>query len=86
MVVIYTTIKKTDRAPDVTKLSLGKELRGPGMCLCRGRDGNGIVEKSSPMGGLGGHSVLRASSGPLAFSWHFHGTRLPLCAQVALLL
>ena len=28
MAVIYTIIKKTDPAPDVTKLSLGKELRG----------------------------------------------------------
>lgn len=28
MAVIYMIIKKTDPAPDVTKLSLGKELRG----------------------------------------------------------
>lgn len=34
MVVIYTIIKKTDPAPDVTKLSLRKELRGAEMCLC----------------------------------------------------
>lgn len=33
MVVIYTIIKKTDPVPDVTKLSLRKELRGTEMCL-----------------------------------------------------
>lgn len=43
MVVTYTIIKKTDPAPDVTKLSLGKELRGTEMCLCCGGDNNEIV-------------------------------------------
>lgn len=43
MAVIYTIIKKTDPAPDVTNLSPGKELRGSEMCLCPGGDKNEIV-------------------------------------------
>lgn len=43
MVVIYTIIKKTDPAPDVTKLSLGRELRGTKVHLCRDGDESEIV-------------------------------------------
>lgn len=48
--VIYTIIKKTDPAPPVTKLSLGKQLRGRRVLLRRWGVENEIVEKS-PAGG-----------------------------------
>lgn len=65
MAVIYTIIKKKDPAPDVTKLCLGKELRG-----CR----------DEPLSWWGSNEIVSKSCqlmGPGRLDWT--GQEWPLC-------
>ena len=92
MDVIYTIIKKKDPAPDVTKLSLEKELRGHRDEPLLWWGSNEIVSKSSQLMGSG---RLQAKSGPSACPRSFYGflgggrssfapLRLSLCRQFGL--
>lgn len=75
-------IKKTDPAPHVTKLSLGKQLRGRHVLLRWWGVEDEIVEKS-PAGGRGPPGT---SHGPRTFSGTFSRQGLAQGAEFALLL
>lgn len=78
MDVIYTIIKKKDSAPDVTKLSLGKELRGHRDEPLPWWGSNEIVSKSSQLMGPG---RLQAKFGHSACPVSFYVTWLPRQGQ-----